>query len=62
MKVAYVGLYDVFGHVDKLNIYLQDILDQVGDHPSEHPDLVIEYNKLCRIVDTFNNACDDLGL
>lgn len=62
MKFAYVGLYDVSGHVDKLNIRLQDILDEIGDHPSERPDLVIEYNKLCRIVETFNNSCDDLGL
>lgn len=61
MKFAYVGLYDVSAHVDKLNIRLQDILDEIGDHPSERPDLVIEYNKLCRIVETFNNSCDDLG-
>ena len=35
MKYAYVGLYDIAGHVDKLNIRLQDILDKVGDHPSK---------------------------
>lgn len=62
MIIGYVGLYDVPSHVDKLKIYLQDILDRVGDHPAEHPDLVIEYNKICRIIDEFNNACDDLGL
>lgn len=62
MKFAYVGLYDVSGHVDKLNIRLQYILDEIGDYPSEYPDLVIEFNKLSRIVDTFNNSCDDLGL
>lgn len=62
MKMSYVGLYDVAGHVDKVNIYLQDILNKIGDCPSEHPDLVIEYNKICRIVETFNNSCDDLGL